>query len=246
MMRHGVDRLMPTSRVRARLRATTPASYRWWKHVLLIAAFTAAGLYLTLARLDGVSLSGGLFFAVSLLLLNFGEYASHRWSMHVLRIPWAVHHRHVVEHHAFFTHEQMGVDGVEDLRWVLFPPWALPLLVATVLPIFVGLWLLAPAGWAWLYLAAVVLYYGLYEVLHALAHLPIDHPIGGSRLVRALTHHHRVHHDPVLMDRWNFNFVVPLFDRLCRTTYAADAIGENAYLQIRDAKETQKLKAELR
>lgn len=209
------------ARARARLRATTPASYHWWEHVLLIAAFTFAGLILTVSRVEGMPISAWLFLSASLVFLNFGEYASHRWSMHVLRRPWAVHHRHVVEHHAFFTDEAMSIDGIEDLRWVLFPPWALPLLVVSVLPFFLVLWAGAPAGWAWLYLLAVVLYYGIYEILHAVAHLPAGHSLARHPAVQAVVRHHRVHHDPTLMNRWNFNFALPLFDWLFGTTYRA-------------------------
>lgn len=209
----------PVIRARERLRATTPAWYRWWKHVLLIAAFTLVGVFLAISQLEEISAGGWLFFAGTLVFLNFGEYATHRWNMHQLRLPRAVHHRHVAEHHAFFTAASMGVDGIEDLRWVLFPPWALPLLVASVSPLFLLLWVAAPAGWAWLYLLAVIVYYGIYEALHTLAHLPPAHPVGGHPVVRALTRHHRVHHDPGLMNRWNFNFVMPLFDYVLGTAH---------------------------
>jgi hypothetical protein len=206
---------MPTAAAtRTRLREETPASYRWWRHAGLIAGFTVAGVSLTVSHLEHMTLGDGLFFVAALLFLNFGEYASHRWNMHVLRRPWAVHHRHVIEHHAFFTVEAMGIDGIEDLRWVLFPPWALPLLVVSVLPFALLLWLVGATGWAWLFLFAVVLYYGIYEVLHALAHVPVDSLVA----VQTLTRHHRVHHDPALMDRWNFNFALPLFDWLLGTT----------------------------
>jgi hypothetical protein len=201
------------------LRETTPPSYRWWQHVLLIALFTGAGLVLVLSQWEGMTAAGWAFFAATLVFLNFGEYASHRWSMHVLRRPYPVYHRHVIEHHAFFTAQEMEVDTIADLRWVLFPPWALPLLVLSVSPFFLVLWAVAPAGWAWIYLMSVVLYYGIYEVLHALAHLPAQHPLAGSRFVQRVTHHHRVHHDPALMSHWNFNFALPLFDWVFDTTY---------------------------
>lgn len=208
---------------RAALRATTPPSYRWWRHAGLIAAFTLAGLGIALWGLDDPGPGEWLAFAGMLLFTNFGEYAAHRWNLHVRSFPRAVHHRHVVEHHGFFTHEHMAVDAWDDLRWVLFPPWALPLLVATVLPLALGMALLLPPNYPWLLGLAVITYYGLYEVLHALAHLPDDHPLAGAAAVRALTRHHRTHHDPALMRRWNFNFAIPLFDRLFGTRYAPAA-----------------------
>ncbi|MGH7823005.1 MAG: fatty acid hydroxylase family protein, partial [Candidatus Binatia bacterium] len=133
-----------------------------------------------------------------------------------------VYHRHVVEHHAFFTYDDMAVDSWRDIRWVLFPPWALPLMLATVAPIFALIWAVAPPNYPWLFLLAVVTYYGIYEFFHALAHLPADNPLAGNRLVRAVTHHHRVHHDPALMKRWNFNFAIPIFDWLFGTLYRGE------------------------
>ena len=73
---------------------------------------------------------------------------------------------------------------------------------------------------AWLFVLVVIAYYALYEVLHALAHLPADAPLARVRAVRALTHHHRVHHDPALMRSWNFNFAIPLFDVVFGTRHA--------------------------
>lgn len=205
--------------VRAHLRATTPVGYRASRHVALVAAFVAAGIAVALPRSLPLGAADAAWVAGFLVLLVLGEYASHRWSMHVDAFPRAVHHRHVVEHHGFFTDEAMACTDREDLRWVLFPPWALPLLLATVAPTAA---LLAWAGsprLAWLFLLEVVVYDGVYEVVHALAHLPADHPWAGRPIVRRATLHHRVHHDPALMDRWNFNFVLPLGDALFRTTW---------------------------
>lgn len=204
---------------RQALRATTPPAYRWWRHASLIAAFTGAGMAIALWRLDEPGPGDWLAFAGLLLFTNFGEYAAHRWNLHVRTFPRAVYHRHVVEHHGFFTREHMAIDAWDDLRWVLFPPWALPLLVATVVPLAAGLAWLLPANYPWLLVLAVITYYGLYEILHALAHLPDDHALAGTAPVRALTTHHRLHHDPALMRHWNFNFAVPIFDVLFGTRH---------------------------
>jgi sterol desaturase/sphingolipid hydroxylase (fatty acid hydroxylase superfamily) len=39
--------------------------------------------------------------------------------------------------------------------------------------------------------------------------------------VRALRRHHAVHHDPELMQRWNFNVTVPLWDLVRGTIHRA-------------------------
>lgn len=207
-----------TADMRRRLRATTPTSYRWWWHVALIALFAGAGLALALVMLGPVGPADGLGVVGMLVAVVLGEYAAHRLTMHRPRFPRAVHHRHVVEHHAFFTEASMAIEGWSDLRWVLFPPWALPLLVASVLPFVAALWWLASPQLAGLLLLVVIGYYATYEIVHTLAHVPVgDGPLG--RIAAAVTRHHRVHHDPTLMHRWNFNFVLPLGDWLCGTTW---------------------------
>lgn len=202
---------------RARLRSTTPAAYRWWRHVALIAAFLVGVVVLCLANLDEVRPLEWSATAAILLLILFGEWASHRYTMHRRVFPKAIHHRHVVEHHVFFA-ERMEIDAPEDLRWVLFPPWALPLLVLSVSPYYAALYWMGATNLAWLFLLVVVGYYGVYEIFHALTHLQPGEGIAG-RLHAAVSRHHRVHHDPALMDRWNFNFALPLFDWLFGTIY---------------------------
>lgn len=208
---------------RAAMRSTTPVGYRWQRHVALVATFVVAGLCLSVRCAGGLTASDLPLLVPMVAALVLGEYASHRWSMHRRAFPTAIHHRHVVEHHGFFTFDAMAIESWNDLRWVLFPWWAMPLLVVAVLPTFAALHALASPHVAWLFLFSVMAYYGVYEVVHALAHLPADHPVAGRASVRALTWHHRVHHDPRLMDRRNFSFVVPILDRVFRT--AADRPG---------------------
>jgi hypothetical protein len=210
--------MLPT---RDLLRATTPPTYRWTRHVVLIVAFAASGVALCLRVLGGVHADDIGFIGAALLLTNLGEYVAHRWPLHRPLFPRAVYQRHVREHHAFFTFDRMAVDAWAEIRWVLFPPWALPLLVAAVVPLALLIGAAAGARAAWLFVLVVISYYALYEVLHALAHLPADAPLARVGVVRALTHHHRVHHDPALMQRWNFNFAIPLFDALLRTRHPA-------------------------
>ncbi len=42
------------------------------------------------------------------------------------------------------------------------------------------------------------------------------------RIIRALRTHHARHHDPRLMQRWNFNVTVPLFDAVMGTIAPRD------------------------
>ncbi len=205
------------------LRRGAPQGYRWWRHVLLIALSVGTLACIALSAIDAARWYEWLALLPIALAILFGEWASHRYTMHRKVFPVAVYRRHVVEHHGFFSFDEMYIDDADDLRWVLFPPWAILLMIAAVLPIFAALHLLS-ANLAWIFALAVVGYYGIYEVIHALTHLrPPDNWLG--RAIAAVSYHHRVHHDPALMKRWNFNFAVPLFDWLCGTRLAApDAV----------------------
>lgn len=203
---------------RERLRATTPPTYRWWRHVALIVIFQVAGLWVALSALRDVSTFEWTAVPVMFLVVLVGEWASHRYSMHRRVFPRAVYHRHVVEHHGFFTYEDMTIDSLKDLRWVLFPAWALPLLVVSVLPFFAVLLLAGTSNLAWLLILVVLVYYSSYEVFHALAHFPVSRGRFGHWQSR-VSRHHRIHHDPALMGRWNFNFVFPIFDTIFATRW---------------------------
>ncbi|MGH7805455.1 MAG: sterol desaturase family protein [Candidatus Binatia bacterium] len=202
---------------RAELRKQIPGWYRWWHHAGLVAAFCLGGIALCLSQLDSPGLGDALLFVAMLLVANLGEWAVHIRSLHRPVFPYAPFERHT-QHHAFFGFETMAVDRLADMYWVIFPPWALPLMAVSLLPLF-GLFALFSWNAAWVFLLAVFVYYGVYEIFHSLAHLPGTHPAAGIPWVRAITHHHRVHHDPRLMKRWNFNFAMPIFDRLFGTLY---------------------------
>ena len=203
---------------RAELREHIPGWYRWWLHAALVAAFVFGGIAICLSQLESPgALEAGVFVAM-LVFANFGEWAVHIRSLHKRVFPYAPFERHT-QHHAFFGYETMSVDGLQDMYWVIFPPWALPLMTVTMLPIFALLsWLVSP-NIGWIFLLAVFVYYGTYEIFHSFAHLPETHATAGIPWVRAITHHHRVHHDPRLMKRWNFNFAIPIFDRAFHTLY---------------------------
>jgi hypothetical protein len=77
-------------------------------------------------RLGPLGLGDAVWMAGLFLLMNLGEWTAHRGLPHHRMFPCAVHHRHVVEHHAFFTYDDMAV-GWDDVRRVLFSTWALPI-----------------------------------------------------------------------------------------------------------------------
>jgi hypothetical protein len=74
----------------------------------------------------------------------------------------------------------------------------------------------------YLFLATSMFFFLSYEWLHLAYHLPKESAIGRAWLVSVLREHHRRHHDPRLMKRWNFNVTLPLFDWLHRTVWSPE------------------------
>jgi len=176
-----------------------------------------------------------LIFAGALVLANFGEYWLHRIPFHNPRIPDFTYFEHTMRHHAFFSYERMWVEDLNDLKFVLFDLRVVPIMVLGLMPLFFAVRYLGEPDLGWLFLLGAISYYAVYEVVHALSHLSPETTLGSIGIVQRLTHHHRVHHDPRLMRRFNFNFAIPLFDLVFGTTYRAGTMPASRY---RNAPET--------
>lgn len=156
---------------------------------------------------------------VGFLFANFAEYMGHRFSMHRPRFPRFVYRRHTIEHHSFFTHEQMSFDSRRDWKAVLFPaPVVLFFFVAFGLPGAALLVLLTTKNAALLFLATIFSYFLTYEWLHFSYHMDPESAVGRNPIVRRLRQHHQAHHDKALMAHYNFNITFPIFDWIFGTT----------------------------
>jgi hypothetical protein len=125
--------------------------------------------------------------------------------------------RHV-EHHRFFTNEAMGIESHRDIRMVLFPPTLLFFFLGLLTtPLAFGLGWLAGRNVGLLFAAAATSYYLVYEWMHLSFHMPQTSWVWKVPGLGALGRHHTTHHDPRLASRYNFNFVLPIWDLLRRT-----------------------------
>ena len=90
----------------------------------------------------------------------------------------------------------------------------------------------ALAGWlfganvGWLFLLTSGAYVTSYELTHLAYHLPAHSFIGRRAFVRAMREHHARHHDPRLMQKWNFNVTLPLADWIFRTYASRELLDE--------------------
>jgi sterol desaturase/sphingolipid hydroxylase (fatty acid hydroxylase superfamily) len=208
---------------RAHVFAKIPASYSPWLHLTLPSLIGAGVITAALLVLRELRAWELVTVPLSFLLLNAAEWALHRDLLHRRRPPLHLLYDRHVEHHAIFVEEDMAVRSPRELRLVLMPGPAIIAAFVASLPIPAAL--IAGGLWnpACLFAATTMAYLVSYEMMHAAYHAPADSFIGRLRLVAVLRRHHARHHHPPLMQRWNFNVTVPLWDVVRGTVWRAES-----------------------
>lgn len=209
---------------RAAIVAQIPAGYSPTFHFVfpgLLGLSVLAGSLLGIEALRPIEL-----LAVPITLLaGFGfEWRAHKDILHK-RMPLlgVLYEQHELSHHVIYTDRDMAMKGPREMWLILMPPYAIVLVFLTlVLPLAVGLTYTLGTNVAMLVTATSMVFFLSYEWLHLAYHLPPEHPIARLGLVARLREHHRRHHEPRLMKRWNFNVTVPLFDWLHGTTWSPE------------------------
>ena len=202
-------------------REHVPAGYRGWRHLLFTFGIGGAAVAGAILQLEQVRPLEWLAIPLTFLYTNFAEYWGHRGPMHHLKRGLRpVYERHTRQHHRFFTDQRMELDGLGDLRAVLFPPVLMIFFfTAFALPLGLALAWAASPNVAWLYIATSLGYFLNYEFLHMAYHLPASHPVARWPLIGRLKRLHQAHHDPSLMARCNFNITYPIFDAVFGTLH---------------------------
>ncbi|HET8644232.1 MAG TPA: sterol desaturase family protein [Vicinamibacteria bacterium] len=214
-----------TPAARARIAEAISPRYRGGAHFAALLAQAAAFMAAAAAFLRDVRLWEWLLVPAALVFGNAFEWWVHRGPLHHPWPPRLAYNRHTLTHHAAFSHEDMAVRSWRELRIVLFPLFALPLLELLILPVVALVaWTLGRNA-AVLFVLSATFYYLMYEVLHLAYHLPSAHPVAPLGLVQWLRRHHQAHHDPQRMTDGNFNVSIPLFDWLLGTRLPAVAQG---------------------
>ncbi len=216
-------RTLPPDRreaVRAKALAETPSWYNPWAH-LAFPSLVGIGMIvgsLALLRNPGWPEVG---FAVFIWLLsNATEWRIHKHILHRRSWPLQVlFDRHTPEHHAIYLRDDMAMRSTREFRLVLIPSYGIIAIFVTTFPVPLALWLAGLPNFALIYVATSMAYVVSYEWLHLSYHLPADSRIGRLGLIRVLRRHHARHNTPELMQKWNFNVTVPLWDWVMRTTY---------------------------
>lgn len=215
--------------LRAKLVARIPRWYSPYLHLIVpsligLGLITTAILLLQHVRAWELALLPAFF-----LISNATEWRVHRDVLH--KRQWfapVLYDRHAPEHHMVFITDDMAIRSPREFRLVLVPAYGVVLLFAGTLPIATVLWLVGLPNVGLLFVAQAMLYTVTYEWLHLSYHLPADSRIGKSWLIRVLRRHHATHHNPELMQKWNFNVSLPLWDFLRGTIYKTPAAAKPA------------------
>jgi hypothetical protein len=211
-----LDVLLPPEQrnaLRAEVLARAPSWYNPWVHLAVPSCFGLGIIAVAISLLRDFHGWELLTVPVVYVLTNVNEWYIHRDLLH-RRNPLArvLYDRHTPEHHMIYVTDDMAMRDRKEFRLVLIPAYGLFMIFVTLLPITATLWWLLGRNVALLYTATAMGYSVSYEWLHLSYHLPRDSWIGSWGLVRRLRRFHAIHHDPRLMQRWNFNVTIPLWD----------------------------------
>ena len=156
-------------------------------------------------------------FAGGIVYASFFEWSLHKYLMHRpllgFKYPFKAHA--VVHHQIFRADHSYHLNRESDKSTIPMAWWNGPMLVLLSCLPFAGLsFLLGQPAIVIGTVAAVAVYYGVYERMHWCMHLPKARRLEKSWLFQRLNGHHLLHHRYM---HKNFNVVLPLAD-LCLGT----------------------------
>lgn len=223
-----MDVLQKRQRRRAlneRLKARVPNWYRPILHLLGSFVLTASLVWIFVGQLRAAHVHwwAWLAFPVALFVGNVIEYLIHRYPMHKrTRLFDRFFRSHTLVHHRVFDQNDFEIEGRRDVYFVLTTVHTTVLTVGVLGATYLLLRAAVGVDLAAVTCIGFATYAFAVEAAHLVLHLP-DHvferwPLG-SRLGHYLREHHRIHHDPKLMTKYNFNLAFPVTDFLVGTRY---------------------------
>lgn len=199
--------------LRKKLVDAIPRWYSPWGHLAVPTIFGLAVIAGCVALLEPLRWWHLLAVPGTYVIANIGEWRAHKYWLHRRsKIAPILYDRHTPQHHMVYVTEDMAMRDRREFRLVLIPAYGIMMIFVGVLIPVAAMWAGGLRNVALLFLATEMAYVLSYEWLHLSYHLPEDSFVGRLWLVRLLRRHHAVHHDPRLMQHWNFNVTVPFWD----------------------------------
>lgn len=187
--------------------------------VIYIIGFTALWIYAQ--HLESVQWWEWLSVPIVLLACNIFEWYLHQKIMHrpqKSKGMRAVYNRHTLQHHQFFTDDDMRFRDSHDWRVTFFPPYALVVFILISIPgALIAGWLIS-ANVGWLFISTTTSIYLIYEFMHFCCHVNENWFVRNMPLVNTLRRHHTAHHNSRLMMELNMNLTFPIADWMFGTS----------------------------
>jgi Fatty acid hydroxylase len=195
--------------------------YNGYFHIFIVYATGAAAFYIYVSHIHDVKPFEWLMIPFAFLVANGFEWYLHKYIMH--RPPSfkplrTVYLYHMIDHHQFFTDDDMQFRDHMDWRITVFPPYALTIFILTATPFaFLFGYLISP-NIGWLFMCVVTAMYLLYEFIHFCCHLEENWFVRNCPLINSMRRHHTAHHNQRLMMEVNMNVTFPIIDWLLGTS----------------------------
>ena len=196
--------------------------YNGYVHVLIVYAIGALGLFYFISHIENVFWWEWAIVPLTLMGSNIFEWWIHKFVMHKpqkLSGAKAIYSRHTLQHHQFFTEEEMRFAGPHDWRVTVFPPYALAIFIAALSApgVLVLSWLISP-NVGWLFICSTTSFYLLYEFMHFCCHLEDNVVLRNTPFFNTIRRHHAAHHNKGIMMGLNMNLTFPFADWLFNTS----------------------------
>ena len=192
-----------------------PHHYSPWLHVFFNGGVLLSIFVYLVLQLNEVEAIELLMIPLLLILSNLFVHLFHRYPLHhPYRISKKYTYRiHTRMHHYFFTDQIITYKTPADFYIIFFPPLSVVFFGGIYLPIaYFILPFFFSMNAVWLWMITSTFYFLAYETVHYISHVEDGHPILRIGYFNMMRNHHRVHHNPRLMQTQNFNIVFPLFD----------------------------------
>lgn len=233
------------TKFRQEYRSRIAGWYDGYVHVVVIYAMGAAAFYIYLQHINAPSWVEWLTVPVTVLFTNVFEWLVHKHIMHrpiPIRGLRAIYERHTLNHHQFFTDDEMRFRDHKDWRVTFFPPYALVVFILMSIPAAIILGTLLSPNAGWLFMATTSGMYLIYEFMHFCCHVDENWFVRNVPLVNTIRRHHTAHHNARLMMEVNMNLTFPIADWM----FGTSDLDRGVLGHVFNGYDTQHLKKNLR
>ena len=130
----------------------------------------------------------------------------------------AIYVRHTLNHHQFFSDNEMRFRDQKDWRVTVFPPYAMVVFILMSIPGGIVAGYVISPNVGWLVMCSTTGMYLTYEFMHFCCHVDENVFVRHCPLINTLRRHHTAHHNDRLMMEVNMNLTFPISDWLFGTS----------------------------